>query len=159
MAVLIEKIPGGFSVDGLELLTGKCGCTSVLPCCHSWSKVKKTGDRLIYSGKVTGPATTSNFTWGYTVKKGDVTVEVVMEDARDKEIFSGYYPPMLQEWLDRGWELAAKDGDREDGALWRCAACRWLYKENEQSVKFEDLPQDWKCPVCNAGKDAFEKIG
>jgi len=29
--VRIEKIPGGMSVDGLELRNGKCGCTAVLP--------------------------------------------------------------------------------------------------------------------------------
>ena len=23
---------------------------------------------------------------------------------------------------------------------------------------FEDLPDDWYCPVCGLGKDAFEKI-
>ena len=23
---------------------------------------------------------------------------------------------------------------------------------------FEDLPEDWVCPVCGAGKDAFEVI-
>ncbi|MCI6701496.1 MAG: rubredoxin [Solobacterium sp.] len=22
--------------------------------------------------------------------------------------------------------------------------------------KWEDLPADWKCPICKAGKDAFE---
>ncbi|MFX1279810.1 MAG: rubredoxin, partial [Promethearchaeota archaeon] len=24
--------------------------------------------------------------------------------------------------------------------------------------KFEDLPDDWTCPVCGVGKDMFEKI-
>ena len=28
-----------------------------------------------------------------------------------------------------------------------------------QGVQFETLPEDWKCPVCKAGKNAFEKIG
>jgi hypothetical protein len=41
MEITVEKIPGGFSIDGLEVKNGKCGCTSVLLCCHSWSKVKR----------------------------------------------------------------------------------------------------------------------
>jgi hypothetical protein len=43
MEVNAEKVPGGFSVDGLELRNGKCGCTAVLPCCYSWSKIKRSG--------------------------------------------------------------------------------------------------------------------
>ncbi|HAK61444.1 MAG TPA: rubredoxin, partial [Nitrospiraceae bacterium] len=27
-----------------------------------------------------------------------------------------------------------------------------------EGTKFEDLPEDWKCPVCNAPKEAFVKI-
>jgi hypothetical protein len=33
MEIAIDRIPGGFSVDGLALKNGKCGCTAVLPCC------------------------------------------------------------------------------------------------------------------------------
>jgi rubredoxin len=52
-----------------------------------------------------------------------------------------------------------KDGEQEDFGVWRCSACKWLYKEQEQKVKFEDLPGDWKCPVCTVGKDSFEQVG
>jgi len=155
---MIEKIPGGLSVDGLEFRNGKCGCTAVLPCCYSWSKVKKSGDTVSFVAKATGPETTQAFTWGYTVRKGGETVEVTFEDDRDKKIFSGFYPPRVEEFLARGWELVRKDGEREDFGIWRCAACRWLYKEKDQAVKFDDLPADWKCPVCKVGKESFEQV-
>ena len=29
----------------------------------------------------------------------------------------------------------------------------------EKGTKFEDLPDDWKCPVCGAGKKFFKKVG
>jgi len=159
MEIAVEKIPGGFSVDGLEVKNGKCGCTSILLCCHSWSKVKRSGNDLVFTGKTSTPETNENFAWGYFVRKGDFTVTVSMEDARDKKIFSGFYPPRLEEWLEKGWEVIAKNGEREDYGLWRCAACKWLYKEQEEKVAFDELPADWKCPVCNAGKDVFEKVG
>lgn len=159
MDVLIEKIPGGFRIDGFELKSGKCGCTSVLPCCYSWTKVKRTGDSFQFTGKATGPETSENFTWSYTVAKGGVTVEVRMEDAADKVRFSGYYPPPAAQWAARGWEVRAQEGQRRDEALWRCAVCRWLYKEKEQPVGFAELSADWKCPACNAGRESFEKVG
>jgi len=159
MDIVIEKIPGGLSVDGLALKNGKCGCTAVLPCCYSWSKVKRTGNSIIFIGKSAEPDGKAPFVWSYTVKKGEVVIEVSFEDARDKKIFSGYYPPALEEWTAKGWEVLKKEGEREDFNVWRCAACRWLYKEQKETGKFQDLPDDWKCPVCKAGKESFEQIG
>jgi len=158
MDVQIGKIPGGLSVDGLELRNGKCGCTAVLPCCYTWSKVKRSGNTFSFIAKITDPETKDNFEWGYVIKKGDLVVEVKVEDARDKVRFSGYYPPRLEEWIEKGWDVVSKTGEREDFDVWRCAACKWLYKDHKEKIKFEDLPDDWKCPVCNAGKDVFEQI-
>ncbi len=157
--ITIHKIPGGFSVDGLELKNGKCGCTSVLPCCYSWSKVRQRGNSFQFNAKLSGPDSQDVFVWSYSVKRGDVTVEVIVEDARDKKIFSGYYPPAVEEWSATGWEVMRKYGDREDFGLRRCSACKWLYKEKDQNVRFEELPGHWKCPVCKAGKDVFEQVG
>ena len=41
--------------------------------------------------------------------------------------------------------------------MWRCTVCGYEYDESVEGVKFEDLPDDWRCPVCNAPKEAFEK--
>ena len=27
-----------------------------------------------------------------------------------------------------------------------------------EKVKFEDLPEDWVCPLCGVGKDMFVKV-
>ena len=159
MDIKIEKVPGGFRVDGFDVKGGKCGCTSVLPCCYSWAKVKRSDNKITFAAKASTPETKENFTWGYTVKKGDFTVEVSFDDAGDKTIYSGFYPPRLEEWIAKGWEVTEKKGARTDGSLWRCAACKWLYKEDREAIKFQDLPVDWICPVCRATKDVFEKIG
>lgn len=158
MGVAIEKIPGGLSVDGLAFRNGKCGCTAVLPCCYSWSRVKRSGDKVSFSAKASGPESKDVFTWGYTVRKDGAEIEVFFEDARDKTIFSGFYPPRVEDLLAKGWELGKKEGEREDFGLWRCAACRWLYGEKEQGMPLASLPDDWKCPVCKAGKDSFEQV-
>lgn len=159
MPLAIERIPGGFRVDGLEIKGLKCGCTSVLPCCHSWSKVRLKGDTLSYTGKTTTPETKEPFSWGYAVQKDNVRVQVHMDDAGDKVLFSGYYPPPIDEWTARGWEVIEKEGQRQDAGLWRCAVCKWLYKEAEQPSSFAGLPEDWRCPACKVGRHSFEQVG
>jgi rubredoxin len=46
-----------------------------------------------------------------------------------------------------------------------CTVCGYVYdpaKGDPESgiaagTAFEDIPDDWVCPICGAGKDAFEK--
>lgn len=48
---------------------------------------------------------------------------------------------------------------------WVCGPCGWVYDPAEgdpdgdipPGVAFEDLPEDYVCPVCGATKDLFEK--
>ncbi len=45
-----------------------------------------------------------------------------------------------------------------------CKVCGWIYDEElgdpDQGIapgtKFEDLPEDFVCPLCGVGKDEFE---
>ncbi len=41
---------------------------------------------------------------------------------------------------------------------YRCKICGHIYDETVEKVKFEDLPEDWKCPLCGAPKNLFEEI-
>ena len=36
-----------------------------------------------------------------------------------------------------------------------CNLCGWVYDEEEAGVKWEDLPDDFACELCGAGKDEF----
>ena len=39
-----------------------------------------------------------------------------------------------------------------------CSVCHYVYDPAENNgVKFEDLPEDYICPLCGVGKDMFEK--
>ena len=46
-----------------------------------------------------------------------------------------------------------------------CEACGWVYDEEAGApdlgiapgTKFEDLPEDFACPLCGVGKDLFSK--
>lgn len=50
-----------------------------------------------------------------------------------------------------------------------CSNCDWEYDETKgdsmmiggmvkPGTKFEEMPSDWRCPVCRASKDAFNEI-
>ena len=41
---------------------------------------------------------------------------------------------------------------------YKCTACGYIYDDNVEAVKFEDLPDDWVCPLCGLWKEFFEKI-
>ena len=40
-------------------------------------------------------------------------------------------------------------------AQYRCTVCNYVYDEDKEKVKFDDLPEDWRCPVCNSPKSVF----
>lgn len=47
-----------------------------------------------------------------------------------------------------------------------CNVCNWVYDEElgypdngiAPGTKFEDLPEDFECPLCYVGKEEFSKI-
>lgn len=49
---------------------------------------------------------------------------------------------------------------------YECVPCGYIYDpvegdpENgvEPGTAFEDVPDDWQCPICFADKDQFEKV-
>ncbi len=49
---------------------------------------------------------------------------------------------------------------------YRCVICGYIYDpeqgDDTQGIKpgtrFEDLPDDWTCPLCGATKDQFEEV-
>jgi flavin reductase (DIM6/NTAB) family NADH-FMN oxidoreductase RutF/rubredoxin len=59
-----------------------------------------------------------------------------------------------------------KRKESEKMAKYKCSVCGYIYdpeKGNPESgvnpgTPFEDLPDDWVCPVCGAGKDEFEEL-
>jgi len=41
---------------------------------------------------------------------------------------------------------------------YRCSICGHIYDEEKEGVKFADLPEDWKCPICKQPKSKFEPV-
>lgn len=45
-----------------------------------------------------------------------------------------------------------------DTEKYKCIICGHVYDEANEKIKFSDLPDDWKCPICGVGKDKFIKV-
>ena len=51
-------------------------------------------------------------------------------------------------------------------SIYKCSVCGYEYNPEEgdkgggipKGTAFDDLPDDWVCPVCGAGKNEFEKL-
>ena len=45
---------------------------------------------------------------------------------------------------------------------WKCSVCGYVYNPEKgdpfgasPGTRFEDLPDDWTCPICGVGKDKY----
>jgi rubredoxin len=68
--------------------------------------------------------------------------------------------------VERVTEETAEEASKEEKMdKYVCDVCGWVYDPEvgdpdsgiDPGTKFEDLPDDWTCPVCGAGKDDFSK--
>jgi len=49
---------------------------------------------------------------------------------------------------------------------WKCTICDFIYREADgipdegvpAGTKWEDIPDDWLCPVCQVGKSDFNMV-
>jgi rubredoxin len=67
------------------------------------------------------------------------------------------------------WESGktSSEGERrKEMDKWQCSICGYMYDPEKgdpdngvnPGTAFEDIPEDWVCPVCGASKDEFEKV-
>jgi thiamine pyrophosphate-dependent acetolactate synthase large subunit-like protein/rubredoxin len=40
-------------------------------------------------------------------------------------------------------------------AKYRCTVCNYIYDEDKEDKNFDELPDDWRCPVCNSPKSSY----
>jgi flavin reductase (DIM6/NTAB) family NADH-FMN oxidoreductase RutF/rubredoxin len=68
-------------------------------------------------------------------------------------------------------DRAPKKSEREEAGMpnskkYKCLVCGYIYDPEKgdpdggisPGTAFEDLPEDWVCPVCGVGKDQFEAV-
>ena len=68
---------------------------------------------------------------------------------------------------DKAYVFAARIKTEVKRMKYVCDVCGWIYDEElgmpEEGIapgtKFEDLPDDFACPLCGVGKDSFSQEG
>ncbi|VVE89777.1 rubredoxin [Pandoraea bronchicola] len=68
----------------------------------------------------------------------------------------------------RGDEVAPVASDEAVAASrqWVCVICGWIYDEAlgypedgiAPGTRWEDVPEDWRCPLCDVGKEDFAMV-
>ncbi len=70
-------------------------------------------------------------------------------------------------WLGRLWKCGSqRKGTIPEMAKYKCRICNYIYDPElgdpdggiKQGTPFEEIPDDWVCPVCGAAKSEFERI-
>lgn len=73
-----------------------------------------------------------------------------------RQVKKGIAPKNAPTYVDKSkLEPKAAEGSF---ARYECAACGYIYDEEKEGKKFDELPDDWLCPVCGSDKDDFYKL-
>lgn len=110
---LIEEVPGGYRIDGLDLLGSRpVGLPNLAEgdSRRTYSTVKWEGNVVAFFAKAATAMTRESYEWGYRVKKGMMEVDVLVYDTRTPQTdpFEGHYPPPIRAWQERGWEILSR---------------------------------------------------
>lgn len=68
--------------------------------------------------------------------------------------YSYYHKVLKGKTAPKAPTYVEETASAETGAKYVCSVCNYEY---DGDVPFEELPDDWICPICGMGKDAFEK--
>ena len=94
---------------------------------------------------------------------GELVQADVLDDTMDpltylhyRQVKKGVAPKNAPTYIDKS-KLEKSTTDQEY-AKYECAACGYIHDEKKEGTKFEELPDDWVCPICGAEKEDFIKL-
>lgn len=146
--------------ENVEHFTGMTGVPVVTQDSIAWFEcsVEKTfdvGTHLIFIGKALN----------YDLI--DETKEPLTY-AHYKEVRKGTAPKNAPTYIDKS-KLKKEEKDKPktvDSRKFECQICGYIYEAKDgdseggiaSGTSFDDLPDDWVCPLCGAGKSEFEEV-
>ncbi len=142
---------------GVNYFIGETGSPIITDSCLAWFDCKITdmfdvGTHLLFIGEVVASdlidSATKSLTYLYY-----------------REVMKGFSPKNAPTYLDKTHireEITSKEKKNE---LWQCQLCHYTYESEkgdpisgiEPGTRFEDLPDNWCCPICGADKSLFER--
>lgn len=79
-------------------------------------------------------------------------------DLVDAEVLSDDKPITYNEYRDMKagkYKKSSPEEDKTEQATYQCTVCHYVY---DGDIPFEDLPEDYICPVCKKPKSVFVKL-
>lgn len=73
-----------------------------------------------------------------------------------RKVKKGVAPKNAPTYVDKS-KLEKKAEPAAHGK-YECPACGYIFDEEKEGKKFEELPEDWDCPVCGIEKSEFTKL-
>ena len=142
-------------LDGIKIMTGETGVPIITQDSIAYleCRLKQTidvGTHLIFIGEV--------------VSADVLTDQDPLTYAYYRNVKRGVAPKNAPTYIDK---TKLKDAIiKEESMKYQCAACGYIYDPDKgdpdsgikAGTKFEDIPDDWVCPVCGAEKQDFIKL-
>ncbi len=82
--------------------------------------------------------------------------KVPLTYAHYRDVKKGIAPKNAPTFIDKS-KLEAK-AETKSPDNYKCLACGYIYESDNEDIPFEDLPDDWTCPICGAEKEDFIKM-
>lgn len=82
-----------------------------------------------------------------------------------REVMKGFSPKNAPTYVDKNLITAGAESQDTLNELWQCQLCHFTYETEKgdpisgiaPGTRFEDLPDDWCCPICGADKTMFDR--
>jgi len=73
-----------------------------------------------------------------------------------RNVKKGFAPKNAPTFIDKS-KISGSTKEEAVTNTYKCNVCGYLYKESEDN-SFENLADDWRCPICGVGKEDFSLI-
>jgi flavin reductase (DIM6/NTAB) family NADH-FMN oxidoreductase RutF/rubredoxin len=141
----------------LATINGVTGSPIVTESCVAWfdCKISDTldlGSHLLFIGEVMASDLIEPLNHSLTY-------------AYYREVMKGFSPKNAPTYLEKAVVENKISNNNPVNELWQCQLCHFTYESEkgdpisgiDPGTKFEDLPDDWCCPICGADKTMFER--
>ena len=143
--------------EGVNYKIGETGAPVVIDNAASYLEVRVT--------KEMGVGTHTIFV-GEVVDADVISEDVCMTYDYYHQIKGGKTPKAAATYVEEKKVGKATKEEIPRMAKYRCKVCGYIYDPEKgdpdggikPGTAFEDIPDDWVCPVCGAAKDKFEKV-
>ena len=106
---------------------------------------------------------------GKIVNAGNIKKGIPLTYSHYHQIKKGISPkaaPTYIPQVDKKLNIEKERKEMNKMTKYKCTVCGYIYEpekgDPESGIKpgtsFEELPDDWECPICGVGKDEFEEV-